>query len=174
MGCADALTLRCMQCCFGKVGDAIVESSSTWLAMTGWEDKSLAAKFVYCLEVPFTVLRWLTIPPVLYDTEEEDNTDKELNDKAAAPATAPTVATDPVGGIDQPPPHPRQSFAQTEHPPAQPPVAKSAEDLWANKSERVLTAVRSHRRTCLSFIDTLYVAHRLQYLVLFRGLVFIY
>jgi Ca2+/Na+ antiporter len=41
-----------------------------WMQLTGWEEKSTAEKIIYMLEAPFTVLRWLSIPPVLYNTDE--------------------------------------------------------------------------------------------------------
>lgn len=41
-----------------------------WMALTGWEEKSMAERIIYLLEAPFTVLRWLSIPPVLYNTDE--------------------------------------------------------------------------------------------------------
>ncbi len=44
-----------------------------WMALTGWEEKSMVEKVIYLLEAPFTVLRWISIPPVLYDTDEMES-----------------------------------------------------------------------------------------------------
>ena len=66
------------------VYEQTAEAQGMWMQLTGWNEKSLLEKIIYCLEAPFTILRWLTIPPVLYDTDEDGTApDKELTATAA-------------------------------------------------------------------------------------------
>jgi Ca2+/Na+ antiporter len=55
-----------------------------WMALTGWEEKNMAEKVIYLLEAPFTVLRWISIPPVLYDTDEMEGGGADGESGAAA------------------------------------------------------------------------------------------
>ena len=50
--------------CLCRVGGA-------WMQLTNWQEKGTVERIIYCLETPFTLLRWITIPPILYD--EDDN-----------------------------------------------------------------------------------------------------
>ena len=41
------------------------------MQLTNWQEKGTVERIIYCLETPFTLLRWMTIPPVLYDEDDD-------------------------------------------------------------------------------------------------------
>ena len=51
-----------LQDIFGTSVDALAGEMgrwrNAWLVLTSWEEKGIAEKVLYVLEIPFTVLRW--------------------------------------------------------------------------------------------------------------------
>lgn len=55
--------------------DEAERARGAWLQLSGWDEKSQVERFFYVLEIPFTIARWCTIPPVLYDYEDGSSDD---------------------------------------------------------------------------------------------------